>query len=273
MKKTQKQAEKAAKKATQEILKEVSSLRKTLDFDNLHLLRKDRRPAEIKIRRIIETHIRDCFIASWIEEAEELEDLFGDELLKRFLIELYAIQKAGGKRYLLNMARKYSAPYRQDPGKNKAAQIEAVKKIPKGTPGRAVVIKAVEYTYSTSTAEKVSGNFGRYEEWVENVNKAPKEEREKLAEWRTGSHGESGLGYAETSLLRTESDTAQAEASLNVYEEAGVPRYRYNAMLDGRTCDVCKGLHGKIFPVSKKQPGENFPPIHNNCRCYIEPVK
>ena len=99
-----------------------------------------------------------------------------------------------------------------------------------------------------------------------------KYERERLIEWRTGYHGESGLGYRLTSLVRTESDTAQANACISVYENADIFAYRYNAMMDDRTCTKCKELNGKIFLIQDKQEGVNFPQIHPNCRCTIEPI-
>lgn len=172
----------------------------------------------------------------------------------------------------MGLVREYSAPYNPDPVKNRQAQLKAVNQIPQDLPGRKVAIKAVKYTYNMDLPGRIVGNLDRYDEWLKDVGVAPKQDRPQLVKWRTGEHGESGLGYAETTLLRTESDTAQAEACIDAYKEAGVPRYRFNAMKDDKTCAVCKALDGKIFDLEKKEPGTNFPPIHPNCRCYIEPI-
>lgn len=118
-------------------------------------------------------------------------------------------------------------------------------------------------------------DFQKYIQQLADIKNSDISKPEKLTlqAWRTGTHGESGLGYNLTTLLRTESDTAQAEASFDVYEEAGLDAYKYNAMLDDKTCERCRALDGRIFLLSEKEPGVNFPRIHPRCRCYIEPVR
>ncbi len=54
---------------------------------------------------------------------------------------------------------------------------------------------------------------------------------------------------------------------LEAYKEAGIEHYQFVASFDERTCDFCGGLDGKIIPVSEARAGDNYPPMHANCRC------
>lgn len=36
-------------------------------------------------------------------------------------------------------------------------------------------------------------------------------------------------------------------------------------------CGTCLALHGMAFPVNKASPGNNYPPIHPNCKCDVKP--
>ena len=47
-----------------------------------------------------------------------------------------------------------------------------------------------------------------------------------------------------------------------------VPAYQYSAIIDGRTTNICAGLHGKIFDKDKAPT----PPLHFNCRSTLIPV-
>jgi hypothetical protein len=49
-----------------------------------------------------------------------------------------------------------------------------------------------------------------------------------------------------------------------------VERYRYVAVMDERTTDICRGLNGQIFDFA--DPTAPRPPQHWNCRSHIEPV-
>ena len=54
---------------------------------------------------------------------------------------------------------------------------------------------------------------------------------------------------------------------LEAYKEAGIEHYQFVASFDERTCDFCGGLDGEIIPVSEARAGDNYPPLHANCRC------
>ena len=67
-------------------------------------------------------------------------------------------------------------------------------------------------------------------------------------------------------LVRTESAFIHGELQKRAYEEAGIKKYRYVAILDLRTSELCRGLDGKTFSVSEAMAGKNYPPMHPWCR-------
>lgn len=73
--------------------------------------------------------------------------------------------------------------------------------------------------------------------------------------------------YAAQRLVRTETAHFLNQGQIDAYNEAGVKRYRFLASLSERTCSVCGHLDGKAFSVSDASEGNNYPPIHPNCRC------
>ena len=92
----------------------------------------------------------------------------------------------------------------------------------------------------------------------------------------------SGQSYAKTSrqirerfgvakyyadrLVRTECNHFHNEADYMAYEEMGVDKYVFIAVLDTRTSQMCQELDNKVFELKEKKEGVNFPPIHPNCR-------
>lgn len=67
-------------------------------------------------------------------------------------------------------------------------------------------------------------------------------------------------------LVRTESCFIANEINFNAYEEAGIEKYLYCAILDLRTSQICRSLDRKIFLVKERKVGENSPPMHPWCR-------
>ena len=72
-------------------------------------------------------------------------------------------------------------------------------------------------------------------------------------------------------LIRTEGAFIQSAATLESYKEAQEEleeklQYKYDAFLDDRTSSICKKLNNKTFWVDDAVVGENFPPMHPNCR-------
>lgn len=67
-------------------------------------------------------------------------------------------------------------------------------------------------------------------------------------------------------LVFTEGTYVMAESSIKPFEE-DFTQYEYSPILDSKTCEICRALNGKIFEISERQPGVNFPPMHPWCRC------
>lgn len=74
-------------------------------------------------------------------------------------------------------------------------------------------------------------------------------------------------------LTFTEDTYLSNEAAMQVFErEATVTEYEFVCTGDAETCDICRGLSGERFPISRRMPGTNFPPMHPWCRCFFDPV-
>lgn len=67
-------------------------------------------------------------------------------------------------------------------------------------------------------------------------------------------------------LIRTESARIYEEATKESYKECGIEKYIYLATLDRKTSLICQELDMKSFPLDKAKAGENYPPMHPNCR-------
>jgi SPP1 gp7 family putative phage head morphogenesis protein len=85
--------------------------------------------------------------------------------------------------------------------------------------------------------------------------------------------------YAANRLIRTESAYVANQATAIAYEECGIERYEFIAVLDGRTSSFCQKHDGLIDPgtgepyrTDKKQVGKNWPPLHPWCRSSTAPV-
>jgi SPP1 gp7 family putative phage head morphogenesis protein len=66
-------------------------------------------------------------------------------------------------------------------------------------------------------------------------------------------------------IVRTEMSEAIYQQSLNKYRKIGIKEVEMVVALDDQTCDICRALSGKQFPI-------NDPPkipVHEGCRCII----
>lgn len=70
-------------------------------------------------------------------------------------------------------------------------------------------------------------------------------------------------------LLRTEMTRVSNEAALEQLKSSGAKFYKYISIMDSRTCERCKALHGHVFPIDGARVSVNMPPLHPNCRCRI----
>lgn len=78
-----------------------------------------------------------------------------------------------------------------------------------------------------------------------------------------------GVSYSRAStLVRTELCHVQTEAAKKRYEDYGVKYFEVLVDPDERTCELCKALIGKKFPINGASPL----PVHPNERCAIIPI-
>lgn len=75
--------------------------------------------------------------------------------------------------------------------------------------------------------------------------------------------------YEAKRLVRTETNYFANKAEIMAYEEIGIDKYIFIAVLDNRTSEICQDHDGDIFEVSKAVQGDNVPPLHPNCRSTI----
>lgn len=78
--------------------------------------------------------------------------------------------------------------------------------------------------------------------------------------------------HAAERIVRTESSFVTHQATWDGYKASGVvEKYEYLATLDDRTSEVCRSMDGKVFRLSEKEVGINYPPLHPNCRSTVVP--
>lgn len=78
-----------------------------------------------------------------------------------------------------------------------------------------------------------------------------------------------GVSYRRADMLaRTELCHIQTEAAKQRYKDYGIEYVEVLVDADARTCDLCKELIGKKFPVNGVMPL----PVHPNERCCLVPV-
>jgi SPP1 gp7 family putative phage head morphogenesis protein len=83
---------------------------------------------------------------------------------------------------------------------------------------------------------------------------------------------EDGKKLAQESLeryARTKHTEVMNRGRHEFFESSGVVSgYQYSAIMDDRTSEICRGLHGKKF----KAGDEPIPPMHFNCRSLLIPI-
>lgn len=72
-------------------------------------------------------------------------------------------------------------------------------------------------------------------------------------------------------LINTEHAFVMGEASARGYKETGVEEYEILSTLDIRTSDICRQKDGKVYKLSDKKIGVNYPPFHVRCRTTTVP--
>ena len=72
-------------------------------------------------------------------------------------------------------------------------------------------------------------------------------------------------------VIMTESAFVASQAQHDCFTELGVEQFEVIGTFDGRMCEFCGEINGKVFPESKRKIGENAPPFHPWCRCTTAP--
>jgi SPP1 gp7 family putative phage head morphogenesis protein len=85
-----------------------------------------------------------------------------------------------------------------------------------------------------------------------------------------------GTNYNNTvRLIRTEYNKVLNDATYQGYVACRIAQYQILATLDNRTSEICQEMDSKIYELSEKEVGVNYPPFHPNCRTttipYFEP--
>jgi len=73
-------------------------------------------------------------------------------------------------------------------------------------------------------------------------------------------------------LVETESAFFDSESERQCCEDFGIEKYRFLAVLDMKTSDICQELDNKVFFEKDRQVGVNAPPMHPFCRSTTAPV-
>lgn len=66
-------------------------------------------------------------------------------------------------------------------------------------------------------------------------------------------------------IVRTTVSQTCNEILLNTYSDFGIEMVEFSAILDMRTSEICRSMHGSVFPRSEAIQGVNTPPLHPNC--------
>jgi len=73
-------------------------------------------------------------------------------------------------------------------------------------------------------------------------------------------------------LVQTETAFFVGEATAAGYRASGVvDRYEFLATLDSRTSEICRSMDGRVFALSEREVGVNYPPLHARCRSTVVP--
>ncbi len=97
------------------------------------------------------------------------------------------------------------------------------------------------------------------------------DELQKIIGKRDKDGNLTGKKYEAYRLLYNESSFAVSQADLQGYIDDDIDEYIIIATLDFKTSPICREMDGKHFLSKKAILGENFPPLHCNCRSTTAP--
>ena len=82
---------------------------------------------------------------------------------------------------------------------------------------------------------------------------------------------QSGKTYERTSsaIVQDETHYILASTLFLAMKANKCTHFRFKAVLDDRTSDICRGMNGRVFPISAWSVGSTVPPLHRNCRSIV----
>lgn len=83
-----------------------------------------------------------------------------------------------------------------------------------------------------------------------------------------------GVGaYDARRLVETEAAFMMNQANGQAFQDEGITRYENTNVMDSKTSDICREMHGEQFDFEEARVGENYPPYHSFCRTVVVPVE
>lgn len=73
--------------------------------------------------------------------------------------------------------------------------------------------------------------------------------------------------------IYTSSNYTFNQGILKAMQDTEYSKYKYCAILDSRTSEICKGMNNNVYKIEDAEVGVNFPPMHHHCRSYAIPIK
>ena len=86
---------------------------------------------------------------------------------------------------------------------------------------------------------------------------------------------QSSRTYERTSsaIIQDETHYILASTLFLAMKANGYTHFRFKAVLDDRTSDICRGMNGRVFPISAWSVGSTVPPLHRHCRSTVVPFR
>jgi SPP1 gp7 family putative phage head morphogenesis protein len=197
----------------------------------------------VELSDIVEQNVIEAFDEAW--QYVETEDVHSDETFRNSLISAYG---AAGTLAYASVSENASGE-----GAGVGVSFDfvhsGVKQDLENEAGNRV--KGIENTTRELLRKELAeayANAENVDSWVKRIQKVM-----DIPEWRAEM------------IARTEIAWAFNRANNAAMKEAGVTRVRYLAVIDSRTCPVCKEDHNKIFDLSNAPQ----PPRHPRCRCQL----
>lgn len=183
---------------------------------------------EIQLSDLVEQHVIDELDAAWDEHTESIENKFTAHYMTMGKLAFDTVSEQIQSGVSFDFVH---SGVKQDLEFAAGDRIKGIKETTKQ-------LLRKELAQAYEKAESV-------DQWVARIQKVM-----DIPDWR-----------AQT-IARTETTWAFNKANLAAFREADVQKVRWLAVMDNRTCPICRGYNGKIFNLSDVPPNP-----HPNCRC------